>query len=593
MRRRTWAGVLGATMVAACTGADADVATSTGTSTGGPGQEGTSTSSSGPGPDGSGDTGTVAGTTAGPGDETVDDTGPPVEPGATWHIESPADSARTWLVSPTGERVYWLGVNTVMRDKECDGILDYLRRDEPTVTANVEWARMSDGESAGHSVPQPYCFNSVGAFSDTNEFDDGGGDSWMIRPAVDGGAGAPYSVVLPVVPGGDDRALRTAAGTVLEAGFTRSRVGDPWNPAFVEDLEMMAAERVAPRADDPGLQFWFAGNEIGMFDRGGKGHAGVRDFRRFLWSDCPAGSTPERPRCAPHALVAFLLERHGTVAALEAAWELDVANDDLVQLVEVGPRPVPYQPGCNLACREDLQRFVHDRLLRRWVEVVTTAIRQADPNHLVASPRFALSTSASYRFYTPASEAGSDVWFDTPNREVPTDTADVIYCPYDLLGRDGDTGFDVIAVNVYSGDPTFEDPWLPAGLTKLHERSGVPVIVSEFSVRARIDGWSNRGGAGSFVPHDDATDDQIQRGAYYREQIDQLTRLPFVLGASWHAWSDRYLAADEAHQIDMGLVRCEVPGHGHVAGERWPEIDDRIADTNCAIMDRIAENTGL
>jgi len=572
---------------------DAGEGATTDTSTGTTAGDGTSTGASGPSPDGTAGTTAAASTSTGSSDDSDTSTGEPPEPDAVWHVESPEDSARTWLVSPTGERVYWLGVNTTMRDKECDGILDYIRRDEPTVTANVEWARLSTGQSADWSVPEPYCFNSVGAFSDTNDFDDAGGDSWMIRPAAEGGAGAPYAVVLPVGPGGDDRALRTAAGTVLEAGFTASRVGDPWNPAFVADLEAMAAERVAPRVGAPGLQFWFPGNEIGMFDRGGKENPGVRDFRRFLWSDCPVGSSVERPQCAPHALAAFLLERHGSVAALETAWEIDVAGDDLQQLVEVGPRPVPYEPGCNLECREDLQRFVHDRLLRRWIEVVTTAIRQVDPSHLVASPRLALGDSSNYRFYVPASETGSEVWYDTPDIEVPTDAGDVIYSPYDLFARDGDAGFDVIAVNVYSGEPTFEDPWLPDGFARMHERSGLPVIVSEFSIRARIDGWSNRGGAGSFVPDDDETDDQIQRGAYYRQQLDQLTRMPFVLGASWHAWSDRYLAADEAHQIDMGLVRCEVPASGHVAGERWPEIDERVAETNCGIMETIAENTGL
>lgn len=49
-----------------------------------------------------------------------------------------------------------------------------------------------------------------------------------------------------------------------------------------------------------------------------------------------------------------------------------------------------------------------------------------------------------------------------------------------------------------------------------------------------------------FTMGDRLVDDQIQRGAYYRDQIDQLTDIPYVLGASLHAWSDRYLAASEA-----------------------------------------------
>jgi hypothetical protein len=39
---------------------------------------------------------------------------------------------------------------------------------------------------------------------------------------------------------------------------------------------------------------------------------------------------------------------------------------------------------CNQTCREDLQRFVHDELLRRWVEIVTTTVRATDPDHLLS-----------------------------------------------------------------------------------------------------------------------------------------------------------------------------------------------------------------
>lgn len=83
---------------------------------------------------------------------------------------------------------------------------------------------------------------------------------------------------------------------------------------------------------------------------------------------------------------------------------------------------------------------------------------------------------------------------------VPTDTPEVHYNPFDLLGRDGDAGFDVVAFNIYS---------------------------------------------------------------------------------------------DPAHQINMGLVRCDDPGHGYTAGERWPEVDDRVAASNCNIVQLIEAKTGL
>ncbi|HWB74047.1 MAG TPA: hypothetical protein VG755_03810 [Nannocystaceae bacterium] len=501
-----------------------------------------------------------------------------------WHIESPADSARTWLVSPTGERVFWLGVNTVMRDKSCDGILDWIRRTDSTTAAHVEWARLSTGASGDERNDAPYCFNSVGGFSETNDFDDQGGDSWMIRAVEDGGAGAPYGVVLNVDAAGDDRALRDEQGVVLRGGFAEARIGDPFNPAFATDLQARVLEDVAPRVGDPRLQMWFLGNEIGLFDRAVDDGPGVRDLRRWIWSQCPDGSTIDAPQCAPHALASWLRDRYADVAAMNTAWESSYASFD----VGAEAKPVPYAHDCNLACREDLQRFVHDVLAKRWVELVTTTVRATDPDHLLTSPRMAVATSATYRFWTP----DGDVWAEAPDVALPHD-GDVVYSPFDLFARDGDAGFDLIAINIYDGAPTFAEPWLGTGLARMHEQSGLPIIVSEFSVRARIDGWTNRGGAGSFVPDDDETDDQIQRGAYYRSQIEQLASYPYVLGASWHAWSDRFLAADPAHQIDMGLLQCQDPPRGFEAGARWGEIDDRIADTNCTIMDRIAELTGL
>ena len=549
-------------------------AATSGDPAGGGGSAGTAGSGTGGGSGGSGDSGPQA---------------------SYWRIEKPADSVRTWLVSPSGERVFWLGVNTVMRDKTCDGIVkSWIQRTTPTESANVEWARLSTGESNGQTVDKPYCFNSVGAFSDTNDFDATGGDSYMIRPPEAGGAGAPYAVVVTPTAKGNDRALKDEAGNVLLGGYSEARMGDPWNPVFLADLDAMVAADIAPRKTDTRLQMWFIGNEIGIFDKAQQAGNGVRDFRRHIWSDCPAGSTIDAPACARHALASFLRDRYkNSLAALNAAWASSYAGGDFSVIVDVGPRPVPYVHNCNITCRTDLQIFVHDRLLREWVRAVTTRVRAADPNHIVSSPRLALSASSRYRFWAPASSASPDVWSDDEAVPVPTDTPEVKYCPFDLLKRDGDAGFDVISVNVYSGDPTFEKPWFTDGIHKLQDLSGLPVLVSEFSVRAIISGWSNKGGAGSFVPSNDATDDQIQRGAYYKSQIDQLIGFKGVLGAGWHAWSDRYASADPAHQINMGLMQCDDPARGFKAGQRWDEIDDRIAETNCNIMTLIEQKTGL
>jgi hypothetical protein len=524
---------------------------------------------------------------------------PPVLPATGfWRLARPEGAPRAWLVSPDGRATFLLGVNTVMRDtrrgglSRCQGIGAYIRRRAASEAAHLEWARLSVGASGGFTVPRPYGFNSVGAFSETNDFDDSGGDSYMVRAPEAGGVGAPYAVVVSVAPRGDDRALKDEAGNVLLSGFSGAPVGDPFNPAFLEDLNARIDTEVVARRGDPRLQMWFAGNEVGVFDVAGHGSGGVRDFRRWVWSDVPAGSSLDRPLCARHALAAFVRERYaGSIADLNAAW--GAAYPDFAAIVNSGPRPVPYVHDANARSRADLQRFVHDMLLREWVRAVTLRLRAADPNHLIASPRLAVATPRVYRFWSGRSQPEPDHWAEPPGATVGTGTDITRYSPFDLLGRDGEAGFDLVAINAYTGASRFPEPWFGDGLDKIHTESGLPLVISEFGVRARIDGWSNRGGAGAFVPGGDAIDDQRQRGQRYRSQIDQFISRPDVVGAVWHAWSDRFMPADPSLQINLGLLQCTDPAHRMRAGQRWTPTDNLIAETNHTVLRRIAAKTGL
>lgn len=482
-----------------------------------------------------------------------------------WTLEEGAD--RTWLVSPEGAPVFWLGVNSVMRTSRCDGMQAFIQRMEPQRAAARSWARLSTGQVNGEEVARPYCFNSVGAFSETNDFDDSPGDSYMVRPPEDGGAGAPYAVLLNPAARGDAWSLKDAGGQVLRPGHSGYRVGDPYNPAFHADLDRMVAEDVATRRDDPALQMWFLGNEIGLFDRADPAGEGVLDLRRALWSDCPDGSTFQAPLCAPDALGAHLERTHGSIGALNAAW--GTSHVSFAALLQ--SRPAPREPGCGSVCQEDLQAFVTEELLPAWVREATSRVRAADPNHLLASPRLALAQSSKYRFWD------GDVWSDAPEVPVP-----VRIHPFGAMARAGSSGFDLIAVNVYTGDEGFEEPWFSAGLSRMHELTGLPVLVSEFGVRGRIEGWSNSGGATAWVPSDEV-DDQVQRGERYVSQLAQIAQHRFVVGAAWHAWSDRYVADDPDHQINLGLVQCDDPERGLQAGRRWNELDERIASANCDI----------
>jgi hypothetical protein len=525
--------------------------------------------------------------------------GPPTGPATGfWRLARPDGARRSWLFAPDGNAVFVLGVNTVMRDARiagvprCAGIGGYIRRSDPSTAAHLEWARLSNGHSGGFSVPRPYGFNSVGAFSQANDFGDSGDDSYMIRLPEEGGAGAPYMIVLNVDPHGEDRALKDEDDRLLLGGPAGHPIGDPFNPAFLADIDALVEAEVVPRRAAAGLQMWFAGNELGIFDKAERGRAGVRDFRRWVWSDVPAGSTIDRPACARHALAAYLRERYANaIEALNAAWSS--GYPDFASIVDVGPRPVPFVHDCSPPCGQDLQRFVHDVLLREWVRAITRRVRTADPNHLIASPRLAIATPGQYRFWSGPDLPDPDHWAEPPARPLGADSETVRHSPFDVLARDGPAGFDLVAVNGYTGAPTFERPWFTDGLHKLQRESGLPTIVSEFGIRARIPGWSNRGGAGAFVPSGDRVNDQLQRGRRYRSQLEQFVGFSQVVGAVWHAWSDRYIPTDAGLQINLGLVQCTDARRGMRAGRRWEHLDTHVAETNRSIAARIAARTGF
>jgi hypothetical protein len=119
------------------------------------------------------------------------------------------------------------------------------------------------------------------------------------------------------------------------------------------------------------------------------------------------------------------------------------------------------------------------------------------------------------------------------------------------------------------------------------------MIISEFGIRTQIDGWSNRGGAPAFVPRHDAFDDQLQRGQRYSSQIDQFIGFREIVGAVWHAWSDRFNASDPRTQINLGIVQCTDTVRGTHAGRRWSPPGAQIAATNRTIIQRIAASTGI
>jgi hypothetical protein len=483
-----------------------------------------------------------------------------------FHVERPVGANRVWLIDPDGNPFFSVGINTVLRSANAPDLDSYLRRHADFAeVARIEWDRLTDGAQGGFG----YFFNSSPGFSTENDLEPG-----TMNPITEL---APYGIRLAVsVPAAASFAMKSAGGSVLGAADSTATLGDPFNPAYRDHLRASWAAVVRP--DDPNLLVYWLDNEIGFFDWPLHLPPGTRDMRPWIWADCPAGSTIDQPACAAHAFGRFLRDRYGDdPAALSAAWGRGFASFDAVLAARPRPGASDEVRRCDGECEQDMQRF--QRVLwRKWIVVWTGLVRELDPNHLVGTPRMAVGNSDRYCFW---GIPGCIAWF-TDGRRVKAGDG-VAYSPFALYRRNGPYGFDVIGVNVYSraDQRGFEQAWLQGGLHTMIAESGLPVWVSEFGVRARIDGWTNSGGAPAFVPEADPAREQELRGEYYQYDMAQLSMFRAVVGASYHRWADRFLPEE---QMNMGIV--------HRDGSRYDRFDAAIRDWNASTYTRLRQLTG-
>jgi len=192
------------------------------------------------------------------------------------------------------------------------------------------------------------------------------------------------------------------------------------------------------------------------------------------------------------ALRDFLQGKYDGIDALNDAWHTEYGSLD--QIIEDKPDPAQSEG----RMREDFEAFARE-IVKKYVDVTLSIIRHEDPGRLVFSPRLMFGDSAYV----------------------------------DLYAR-----YDAIAVNRY---PSNNEPGLSqetvARLREIHERSGRPIIIGEWSVPALDSGlyddpdlldWS-------FPQTVPTQTDRARQAACVT--ID-FYNLPFVIGAHWFIWYD-------------------------------------------------------
>ena len=185
---------------------------------------------------------------------------------------------------------------------------------------------------------------------------------------------------------------------------------------------------------------------------------------------------------------------------------------------------------------QDFDAFRRE-LLRRYNEILLRVIREEDPGRLVFTNRFMIGE-------------GRDL----------------------LDNLDLYSGYDAVAVNVY---PENLHPGLEADqralLHLIHEKTGKPLLIGEWSVPARDSGlYNNPERLDWSYPQTVAT--QRDRANQAARVQTEFYNLPFLVGAHYFIWRD---FDSPARQANRGLFKA--------SGEPWPEMQEALRAVNLRI----------
>ncbi len=289
------------------------------------------------------------------------------------------------------------------------------------------------------------------------------------------------------------------------ANWLKGEVADVFSDHFQQAVRAQAQKLCAPRVRDPFLLGYFSDNEL-------RWSADWRS-KKTLLEDFIA-----RPADSPgkQAAVRLLRSRHASVDAFNQAWGAQLKSwDELAALESL--------PMTNDAAKAAQREFLRD-YARAYFKTCRDAIKAADPNHLLLGCRF----------------AG--------------------YAPPEVVEAMGEF-VDVVSYNNYS----FAAPVDP--LRKLQAATGKPVMLTEFSFKAKDSGLPNTKGAGQAI----AT--QQDRADHFDRYVTALAQLPFMVGFHWFQYSD---------QPAEGRFDGENSNYGLVTGqdEPWQVLTERMKQVN-------------
>ena len=295
------------------------------------------------------------------------------------------------------------------------------------------------------------------------------------------------------------------------ADWVRGTFPDVFDPKFRQTLDNIAAKECAPRKNDRLLIGYFTDNEL----RWGPDWRSTRhlldDYLLLLSSEAPGKKV----------LLDFFRKRYSTIEAFNNAWGLQLGSwDELTKLTELPPSPSGEVEKRRLSDRIDFLRVI----AREYFRACRDAIRKHDPNHLILGARF----------------AG--------------------YAPRSVVEAMGEF-VNVVSFNWYGFEPPVKI------LDELHQTTGKPVRITEFSFKAMDSGLPNTRGAGRPVPT------QKDRADHFERFVTALMKLPYCVGYHWFQWSDQPAQGRfDGENSNYGLVKEN--------DEPWELLTQRMKKVN-------------
>ncbi len=404
-----------------------------------------------------------------------------------------------WFVDPDGGRFLSKGVNTVRFDQDHignTGRVPYAEACREKYGSQHIWrAAAADRLASWH-------FNTLGCWSDE---------------LVCSAGSAP---------------LATAPTVELGASFKLHRrdqiFPDVFDPAFSAHIRESAIQRCAKRRNDVGLLGTFIDNELYW----SPDWRGAEELLT-LFLRLPA------PRPGRVAAVTMLQQHYRDFSQFNAVWRTPARSwEEFSRLARIEAPYFRMPPGGSNDALEAKANFANPVraafsadcdaftavVADRYFELCVSAIRDADPHHLVIGSRIG-------------------------------------YQPQPAVIAAAGRHLDVISINCYDFDPS--------AVIDAYAATGKPCLISEFSFRGDDAGLPNSRGGGPRV------ESQTERAQCFERYVTAALRKPAVVGYHWFEHADQPAEGRfDGEDCNYGMVT--------IKDEVYAELTETMTRVNAA-----------